>query len=249
MKKRRGSSRYFFIFFFLLIILGSLAFGMRMLVTKVSFFNINKIEIAGNTTLETDYLSNLAGDFIGQNLYAVSRKDVMHKFNNIIRVRDINAVRVFPNKLKIKIKERRGIFSIITTGGELFPIDEEYVILDNDNFSLFTNNPMIHLESEDKNMLPGVQLQTEELSRIFDFYAEVRKIESNFFDKVSEIYVYEGDIHLIEKNKGYLVIFGDDNLEDQLKQFSFIEENRDFEVRSTVDLRFENQLIIRSEVR
>jgi cell division septal protein FtsQ len=249
MKKRRGSSRYFFIFFLLLIVLGSLGYGMRMLITKISFFNINKIEVTGNTTLESDFLSNLAGDFIGQNLYAVSKKNVMVKFNNIIRVKDVTVVRMFPDKLKIKIRERRGVFSLITADGELFPIDDEFVILDNDNFSLFTNIPMIHLQNTKEDIIPGMQMQSDELNEIFSFYTEIRKIESDFFDKVSEIFISDEEIHVVEKNKGYLVIFGNDSLEDQLKQFSFIEENRDFEVGSTVDLRFEDQLIIRTEVR
>ena len=207
MKKRRGSSRYFFIFLFFAIGIGSFVFGIRYLVMKLDFFKIKNIEITGNINLETDFLTNVAGDFIQKNLYTVSYEDVMQKFSNIIRIKNLSVKNVFPDKLRIKIEERKEIFLVVSQNGELFPIDEEYVILDNDNFSAMKNLPIIDADISDDLIHPGKKLISKDLTKIFNFYSKVREIDSNFFEKVSEIFIKNNEINITDKNKGFIVVY------------------------------------------
>ena len=78
-KKRRGSSRYFVVFIFLIILLFGGFIGIKRLIQSIGYFNIEKIEVVGNNILETDFLLNLCNDLIGENLFSVSKKDILKK--------------------------------------------------------------------------------------------------------------------------------------------------------------------------
>ncbi|MBC8385954.1 MAG: FtsQ-type POTRA domain-containing protein [Candidatus Cloacimonetes bacterium] len=249
MKRRRGSSRYYFIFVFLVCVLIGAIFGARSIIKKLSFFEIEKIVIKGNENLETAFLENLVKDYIGQNLFQIEKRDIRKKYENIIRIKAIKVSRIIPDKLKIAITERKGVIFIKTTEGELFPIDDEKIILDNDNF--YTNEvlPIVSSDIDKRDIIYGEILESTFIDSILTFYRNLLDIHPIFKDKISELYRKDNEIIIVEAEKGYRILFGKDDLENKIKRFLLIEGNRTFERNSVVDLRFENKLIVRTEER
>ena len=245
-KKRRGSSRYFVLFIFLIILLFSGFIGIKRLIQSIGYFNIEKIEVVGNNILETDFLLNLCNGLIGGNLFSVSKNDILKKYENVIRIKDIKVLKIIPGKLKLKIIERKTVFLIKTKEGELYPVDEEKIILDN-NHSIKEILPIISLGLSKNEIIFGEVISNELIDRSFDFRLSVNNVESKFFNKISEFYEEGEDIYMVELNKGYKIIFGEGDIEDKLRRFMFLEKNRDFERGSIIDLRFKDRLIIRSE--
>ncbi|MCK4694671.1 MAG: FtsQ-type POTRA domain-containing protein [Candidatus Cloacimonetes bacterium] len=245
-KKRRGSSRYFVVFIFLIILLFGGFIGIKRIIQSIGYFNIEKIEVVGNNILEPDFLLNLCNDLIGENLFSVSKKDILKKYENVIRIKDIKVLKIIPGKLKIKIIERKAVFLIKTKEGVLYPVDEDKIILDS-NYSFKEILPIISLGLSKNEIIFGKVISNEFIDRIFDFRLSVNSVESKFFNKISEFYEEDEDIYMVELNKGYKIIFGDGEMEDKLKRFMFLEKNRDFERGSIIDLRFKDRLIIRSE--
>jgi cell division septal protein FtsQ len=246
-KKKTGSSRYFFYFIFSTGIIVVAYFGLKNLITKMDMFYINKIEISGNINLETEFLQNLSQDFLGQNLYAVSKKDVLQKYENIVRIEDIKVIKVFPDELRIMVKEKKGIFYLKSKEGELFPIDRNRIVLDNKNFYEHEIIPVVETDIPSSDFLFGKKVENDFVERIFTFYDRLIKTDSEFSNHISEFYEDDGDIVMVETNVGYRIIFGDDQVEEKLKRYVFLEQNRTFEKGTIVDLRFKNQLVIRSE--
>jgi cell division septal protein FtsQ len=246
-KKKNGSSRYFFYFIFSTGIIVTAYFGVKSLITKMDMFYISKIEISGNTNLETEFLQNLSRDFLGQNLYAISKKNVLQKYENIIRIDDIKVIKVFPDELRIMVKEKKGIFYLKSKEGELFPIDRNHIVLDNKNFYEHEIIPVIETNIPSDIFLFGEKIENDFVERVFAFYDRLIKTNPEFSNHISEFYKDDGDIIMVETNIGYRMIFGDDEVEEKLKRYVFLEQNRTFEKGTIVDLRFKNQLVIRSE--
>ena len=246
-RKKTGSSRYFFYFILSAVIIITAYFGVKSLIAKMDMFYINKIEISGNINLETDFLQNLSRDFLGQNLYAVSKKDVLQKYENIVRIDDIKVVKVFPDELRIMVKEKKGIFYLKSKEGELYPIDRNRIVLDNKNFYEHEIIPVIETDIHADNFLFGKKIENDFVERVFTFYDRLIKTDPGFSNHISEFYEDDDDIITVETNVGYRIIFGEDEVEEKLKRYVFLEQNRTFEKGTIVDLRFKNQLVIRSE--
>ena len=246
-KKKTGSSRYFFYFIFSTGIIIIAYFGVKSLIIKMDMFYISKIKISGNTNLETEFLQNLSRDFLGQNLYAISKKNVLQKYENIVRIDDIKVTKVFPDELRIMVKEKKGIFYLKSKEGELFPIDRNRIVLDNKNFYEHEIIPVIETNIPSDIFLFGEKIENDFVERVFTFYDRLIKTNPEFSNHISEFYKDDDDIIMVETNIGYRIIFGDDEVEEKLKRYVFLEQNRTFEKGTIVDLRFKDQLVIRSE--
>ncbi|MCF7793772.1 MAG: FtsQ-type POTRA domain-containing protein [Candidatus Cloacimonetes bacterium] len=244
---KTGSSRYFVFFFLVLCLLVIIFFSIRGLLSKVDWFRIESISIEGNKNLETEFLSNLSLDFLDSNLYAVSKEDIMKKYSNIIRIKDIKIRKIFPNKIKIEIQERKGLFNIKTTEGSIFPIDKEKIILDNDNFYSDEVLPVICTELSNENIKTGNIAEDAFLDRVYDFYNNVVPEFPEFFQQVSEFFPKDNEIYIVEANTGYKIVFGDEEIIDKVKRYEFLEQNRTFEKGKVVDLRYKDQLVIRAD--
>lgn len=246
-RKRTGSSRYFVYFILSISIIAAVFIGVRTLFTKLSWFNIESIKISGNENLETEFLANLSLDFIGLNLYSTSKRDILQKYENIVRIKDISITRIFPNKIKINIQERSGLFYIRTKKGEIFPIDDECIVLDNDVFYTEENLPVIETDISSSDVDFGKKIENEFLNRIFDFYYTVSPEYPDLFNNISEFYEDDNEIFLVEANTGYKIVFGEDELIEKIKKYRFLEQNRSFEKGKIVDLRYKGQLVIRDD--
>jgi len=246
-RKRTGSSRYFVYFILSICIIATVFFGIRTLFTKLSFFQIDSILITGNKNLDTEFLANLSKDFIGLNLFSTSKHNILQKYENIVRIKDISITRIFPNKIKLDILERSGLFYIRTIEGEIYPIDADCIVLDNDVFYVEENLPLIETNISTSDITFGNKIEDDFLARVFVFYDIVYPEFPDMIKNISEFYEADNEIYLVEANTGYKIVFGDDDLIGKIKKFRFLEQNRSFEKGKIVDLRYKDQLVIRSD--
>jgi len=246
-RKRSGSSRYFIFFVALIVLIYGAYIGINSLFSRLNIFKVKAVKIYGNENLETDFLTSLCNDFINLNLYSISKNDVLKKYENIIRIEDIKVSKIFPNKLKIRINERRGVFFFRTKNGDIYPIDKNRMILDNKNFYNNENLPIIATKISDKEVLIGEVIENEFIENIFSLRDEFAKVDPDFIDSISEFYLKGDNLILVNINTGYKIVLGENEIEKKLRRLVFLEQNRKFEKGSTIDLRFTDQLVIRSE--
>ena len=246
-RKKRGSSRFYLLYIFIVFLLAIGFLGVRALFQKLSYFDIRSISVSGNINLEKDFLVSFVKEYLGSNLYRVSKMEIEKKYENIIRIKSLKVKKIFPNKLKIVIRERVGEFFLKTVEGELFPVDSEKTVLDNENFYEKENLPLIDTNIKRDSLWFGEIVGNEFVDSVYSLCHRIKAVNSDFLDDISEIYQEDGDIYFIEMERGYKIVFGEDNLEDKLNQFTLLEENRTFEKGTIVDLRFKNILIVRAE--
>ena len=246
-KKRSGSSRYFFFFLVLVVLIYGIYIGINSLFTKLNLFKVKSITISGNENLETEFLKNICNDFINLNLYSISKRDVLKKYENIVRIDGIKVSRIFPNKLKIEITEKKGEFFFRTENGIIFPIDKNRVVLDNVNFYENEVLPVIGTKIPDADIVIGQKIENVFIEEIFSLKKKLANVDSDFINSISEFYLKVENLIFVNANIGYKIVFGKNEIEEKLKKLIFLEQNRTFEKGSTIDLRFKDQLVIRSE--
>jgi cell division septal protein FtsQ len=247
-KKKRGTSRYYILFFLLCALIIAIFSTAKVALSKIAFFEIKKIDVKGAKNLDNIYLINLCKDLIGINLFTITHAQVIAKYDNIIRINRVSIHKKFPHTLQVIIEERVGVFYVKTKEGVLFPIDKERIVLDNEVFyEKEAALPIISTNVKVDSLFYGESVNDVLVEKVFSISAKLKDLNENFLANISEFYLSNDDLYLVEADTGYRIIFSEDNLADQLTRYNFIEGNRKFSRNNVVDLRFANQLIIRTE--
>ena len=246
-RKRRGNSRYFVLFFVLIVLLVSVFFITRSSLKKVDFFNIATISIEGNNNLQTEFLANLVSDLEGRNIIDVSEDEVKGKFGSIVRIADMKIKKKYPSELIVKIKERTGYLTVKTSDGECVPVDRDNIVLDNTGFYINESTPLVELDLSSKSLEVGTEFCNKDYLQIKEFHQIIETNNSDLAKKVSEYFFAGGSIYFIESNSGSQVVLGEENIEKKLQYFSFFEQNKGLKPGSVVDMRFNDQIVCRTE--
>ncbi len=259
-RKRRGNSRYILFFILICLLIGSTGWGLSLMVRKLDFFNIRTIDVTGNQQLEEEFLKELAAEFIGKNLYEVPLRNVSYKFENIIRIERVRIRRVFPNKLKLIVQERTGYIYLKTVEGILVPLDKEKRVLatpnssyqkedytsagtDSKSFYLREDLPIFHSGLSIKDLNTGDIVNDRSLERVYHVHRLITggRIEEN---SISEYYLQDDDIFLIEMRTGSIICLGEKNYPEKLHKLEFVLENVGLDPNTFLDLKFKDQVVI-----
>lgn len=245
--KKRGNSRYiFFLCGIALLLLGTF-FGVRYLIRTMDYFMIESIEIEGNVNLQKDFLYTIAKELLGQNLYLTPDEEIISRYENVVRVKEVKVHRVLPGKLKLRVKERLGVFFIRTRQGSIHAIDANRILLDNDNYYEGENFPIIATQLDADKLIIGQPVHSPVVDRVFAFRAVVLEEDEQFFNDISELYVQDDHLFLVEMHTGYTILFGEGDLIRKIRQYRFLAGNTSIEQDKIIDLRFADQLVIRPE--
>ena len=245
--KKRGSSRYFVLVLAALLLLFLLFLGVKQVLTKWEVFTIERIEVDGFSDLEEDFLLSRCNDLIGENLFSVSNEMIENRFENIVRVKSVKTGKRLPDKLKITIEERKTFLQVRSNAGHVYPLDREMIVLDTDRFYQDDFSPVVTTNLSEDAFVTGDVLSDSLLNRSCELIKMMMEYKKDFIHRISEIYEKDGDIVLIEVDKGLRIYLGDNNIPDKLEQFEFVAANREIEPGSIVDLSFTDKLILRSE--
>jgi len=246
-RKRRGNSRYYLLFFSIAFAIFLSGKGLALLLNRVDIFKINRIEISGNVNLEKEFLQKLVADFYGQNLYAISRQDVMERYVNIVRIQDTKVRRSFPDKLIIEITESLGKYFVKTTDGSLIAVDEQLSILDSDNFYKYDILPILHSSLSADSLQIGSKISNPEFLRMTEVFRNLERSGIEFSSNISEMYIEDDEVVIVAASTGHKILFGQGNYPDKLERYMFLESNNGFDSESIIDLRFKDRLVVKSE--
>jgi len=212
--------------------------------SQAKFTTIKKIQIVGNTHLSNSFLQSVATPFLNENIYEVDLADLQLRYSSISRVKSVTAKTVFPNKLKITITERKGLFYVKDSTGEYYPIDEEMMVLDKADWYTTEDLPLINYALPKESIVVGKKIENKYVKDIYAIYDLMKTTHKDILSEVSEFYYKNSDIHFIDSVSGCRVIISPENITSQISRFLFIRNNQGIDKNSTVDLRFDTQVII-----
>lgn len=242
---RRGNSRYFIILFLILILLGGLFFGARLVVLRLHYFDIDKIEITGNVNLPRQFYFDLLSDFQGRNLFAVSGDEVREKFGNIARVKTAVLRRVYPSTMKVEITERIARFYLKTSDGCIVPVDKDRVVLDNTGIYATENPPVIDINADSSDLTIGKVYPHPLISEVDTLQTIFEQTHPKFARRISEYYRQNGEIYFVDSKTGSRVIIGRGDIAVKIRRLIFFAENQGIQKNMILDLRYKDQIITR----
>lgn len=190
--------RVIYIFLLLLVIIGVFS------LVQSKFFYINKLEIKGtNETLKKDIVSKLY-DFKGKPIINVNKGILEEEILKDARVKNVNVIKKYPNKLIIELEERKPCAYIIKND-KLFVIDEDMNI-----FSTYDEISKIMpiITYNDKNYQDILNILKELLkSKLYPLTSEIYEASDKFIIVLEDgvnVYVKK-DVNKKILNQGYIV--------------------------------------------
>ena len=225
--KRKKS---FFLWLFLLIVLTTYNFDSRENLVS-SFFKIKKIEIEGIQNLDRKEIEEKFNLFKEKNIIFTSQKQFRKLIDNLKLVKEIKVKKIYPDKIKITIKEFKiiGIF-VDEKNQEEYILTDHGKIINNYNKKQFSDLPLVFGENADKfffTFYPSLEATSFEIELIKYF---------NYFD------IKRWDILLKD---GKLIKLPSTNYEKSLKKFLSIYKTENFKKFRVFDFRVNGQLIIK----
>ena len=141
------------------IIIGTMSF---LMISPV--FNIAEIEIENNKKLSQNTYVSLSGIKKGENIYRISKKEIIGKIKENAYVEKVKVKRVLPNKINIEVQERTATYMI--------PIANSYMYIDNQGYMLEVSKDklevpiLIGITTKEENIKVNNRLCEEDLDKL-----------------------------------------------------------------------------------
>lgn len=202
-RKRKKRIKLIFKIFMLMIFLLIITY----LFTSDSF-SITEIEIVGNKQLKQEQIYNLLNIKLGDNIFKKIGivEEVRLKQNGYIE--DVQISKIYPNKVKVEIKERVKKFQIYTQTGNYIYIDEQGYILESstEKLELITITGMEYVENDNVTQKRLNEKDLEKMEKILHIIAGIESI--NNIETISQIET-EKDIIVHLQDDKFVINFGD----------------------------------------
>lgn len=171
-RRKRIKKRLFITLIFLIVI------GI-VVINKTDVFIIDKVMLEGDNLITGKYVQEKAETLNGLNIVYIDKKSIIRDFKRNPYVEELTIKRVYPNKLKINVKEAKGLYYI--NKDEIYYIISSNMILLEEVDSI-QDKKLIELRGLDiENLNLGDKISNEKkIEKIAeDFYNMEQVIEEN----------------------------------------------------------------------
>ncbi|MBW6513895.1 MAG: FtsQ-type POTRA domain-containing protein [Candidatus Syntrophosphaera sp.] len=245
-RKRRGSSRYYLYFLLILVALAGLGFGTYHLLSNVPWFNLKTVQISGNAAVPDSLIRSAAIPCLGQNLLAIPKGEIAGQVGAIARVKSVKVTPRLFSTLRVRIQERKGCLYLKSLEGDLFPVDEEGIVLEQYGAVYNENLPILTVLLNNSALMPGEKPANTSLGRVLAVHRQIAREAADFLPNISEYYTIDNTVYIIDARDGIRLIPSTKNLARQFGRYEFVRENGNVAANSILDLRFENQVVVKA---
>lgn len=245
-RKRRGSSRYYIFFVLILIALAGLGIGLRSWLSSVSWLNLETVRVSGNSCVADSVIHAMIEPYIGQNLLTLPKDEIESTISNLSRVKGVRVRSRLLNTLLVELEERKGCLYLRSLEGDLFPIDEEGVVLAKYSDVYRENLPVMSILLHNSAIKQGEKLESAPLARVLAVHKKIIKEAPDFLPHISEYYTIDNIVHIIDARDGTRLIPSSENMAKQFSRYEFVQDNGNVSEGAILDLRFENQVVVKA---
>lgn len=207
-KKARNRGIFLCIFFAVIML-------FTLFYTKL--FSIKVIETGGNVHTSSSDIISISGIRFGDNIFKINTKEAKEKIETLPYVKTANITRENQHVLRIIIKERKEVFSIISDG-LIYICDEEGRILSKNN----TSNvyPIVKgISVNESEVGKNIYEENENLTSLKDILDVA--IESDVIKEYTEIRLQKNDEFGLSRADNVKIDFG--KSENIKNKFDFID--------------------------
>lgn len=202
-KKRKYYRKNYVTLVIILILLLVMTFYFLLF---TEYFNIKNIEVLDNNAITNEEILLKSGLKNEENIFRFNKGQVVNSIEKIPYIKSASLIRVFPNKIKIYIKERQAICAIFYENKFIY-VDEDGIILEYAPELTISNIPIITAPSETiGSVLVGneVQIEPEWVKKnVFTILNTIKKEE--ILDYISEVNITDDKLFHIYTKGGSLI--------------------------------------------
>ena len=194
---------------------------------SIEIFNIKEIKIENNFILSKIIIKKNLAFLYDSNLFFLNTSNIEKKLKIIALIESYQVKKIYPNKLRIKIFEKKPI-AVLQYNKKKFYISENYNLFDYIDLANYRNLPEVFGNKDNFKT----------------FHKNLKKI--NFpLDIIKKYYFYEAkrwDLEIYEKK---VIKLPTQNYIKSLENFMNISKKNNFKIYNTFDYRINNQLILK----
>jgi len=194
---------------------------------SIEIFNIKEIKIENNFILSKIIIKKNLAFLYDSNLFFLNTSNIKKKLKKIALIESYQVKKIYPNKLRIKIFEKKPI-AVLQYNKKKFYISENYNLFDYIDLANYRNLPEVFGNKDNFKT----------------FHKNLKKI--NFpLDIIKKYYFYEAkrwDLEIYEKK---VIKLPTQNYIKSLENFMNISKKNNFKIYNTFDYRINNQLILK----
>lgn len=214
------------------------------------YFKVKSIDIQGSTHYKDEEIKVLIPEVIGANIFEINKKKDEETIRELNWVKEAELRKIFPDKVIIKLVERKP-YLIIVYKDKYFLVDSEGVVLDriekedlNEYEDLIlVRNVVNYSVNIGEKIAKKNALSCVDIYKAFDSQIKSMIKEARLEDNIS------GDI-VFKTYNGVEIIFGDSSeivkKVEILKQKNFLNELLKEETNSIIDLRSPDSPVIKN---
>ena len=169
--------------------MGIIYFGKWFIQTE--YFKIREISIDGENTLVKKNIVDKLEKMKGRNIVYIDAKKIEKEIKKDVRVKNVSIQKIFPDKLKINLEERKPRV-YIQKGEDRFLADEDLVLYGYMSEEKLRNIPTVAYTDEESLKDLKIIISKIQNKDLYDIISEIRKS-----DKSYELILMETKIKLV----------------------------------------------------
>ena len=193
-------------------------------------FLINKIDIQIDRTYLNKIISQNAKFLLNNNIFSINSEILKDKFNKLNYLENIEIKKKYPSTIIIKANKTEYL-------AETFIEEKKYFVGRNGKF--------ISAEYHDhKNSLPMI-FGTFKIKDFLKLQSDLNRNNINL-KKIKKYYYHKNKRWDLYLDKEIILMLPSNNLSDAIKIFKKYNLNNEIKIKTTIDLRIPNRIIIRN---
>ena len=242
-KKLLRLLRNFFAVALTLFLLLLAIWEFKYLIFETSYFELKKISIEGNYTIEKEKILALSGFRLSENFFKLNYRAAEKKLRSIPKIKDVQIVTEGIGEVLIRVSERESVLLVLYER-KFYELDSEGYIL-----SVLNKNVRVDLPILTGVVMPAVNIGENVRSeiKVKSVIGWVTNLLPSFLTNISEICLNGNEIVLITNN-GIKIYPGNAvNFKNNFELLNIVLDKfqKDGMKISYVDMRFNNEVVVK----
>lgn len=214
-KRKNRIRRHMTIFVFLLVCI-----GLILAVLKAPFFNVKTIYSVGQQSMTEEEILNLAKVQTGNNIFITNIRAVKKRLAENPEIAEVNVRRVFPDKIKIMVKEAKPVayaehesrFLLIDLWGKIIKVLSGEETVETPAIARIEGIEIASAEPGERITSQG-DARAGKLFECMEILAELEMLDKINYINFSDL----SDLQLDYENRLYMLLGSYDNMDYKLK--------------------------------
>jgi cell division septal protein FtsQ len=206
---------------------------------------VAQVELDGISRIDDGEVRRLLSDLEGQNILLAPLDQYRERIEAYPRVESARFSRILPDRIRCNITEREPTALVFTD--RFVEIDREGMVMAEDEFTPLLDLPII-TGASNQNVRAGKVCQARGVRNALEVLRVVRELGGDFASRISEINVSGDNVVVRSLENDCVLVLGDSDYELRLRKYFLLEDtiDRDRAEKRVVDLRFEDQVVLRA---